>query len=102
MADVWVFKTSRGEVAYQRADGSYYLQYADGSTKAFSEFELKRFVSSLADHKAVEDTISALEQKIGVKLPESDRKAMVARLHKQGRRAGLLRSSSPATKLLDK
>ncbi len=37
MTGVWISRTSRGETAYQRPDGSYFLQYADGTTKPLSE-----------------------------------------------------------------
>jgi hypothetical protein len=102
--DVWVFKTSAGDAAYQRPDGTYYLRRADGSIKAITEFELRRFIASLADQKFIEDAVKELEavlENIGVKLPESEREGMIARTWKEAHAQGLVRSSSVVIKIFD-
>ncbi len=103
--DVWVFRTSRGDAAYQRSDGTYYLRYVDGSIKPLSEFEVQRFVSSAMDRKFIEDAandIDAIFKAIGVKLPENVRKTVIANTHKEAHTKGLVRSSSVVTKIFDK
>jgi hypothetical protein len=102
--DVWVFKTSAGDAAYEGPDGTYYLRRADGSIKAISKFEIQRFVSSLADQKLIEDAANNLEamlETIGVKLPENVRKRVIANTWKEARAKGLVRSSSVVTKIFD-
>jgi hypothetical protein len=103
-ADTRIFKTSRGDAAYERPDGTYYLRRANGSIKLVSKFEIQRFISSLADQKAIEDVVDELEAKlevIGVKLPEDVRKTVIAKTWKGARAAGLVRSSSVVTKIFD-
>jgi hypothetical protein len=100
MSDWWIFKTNDGAVGYQRADGSYFLRRADGSEKALSEFELKRFLTSALDRKAVEDSLSELETALGFRLPADSRRTLIERVHRQARKGGLLRSSSPVIELL--
>jgi hypothetical protein len=102
--DVWVFKTSEGDAAYERPDGTYYLRRANGSIKAISKFEIQRFISSLADQKVIEDAVNGLEatlEAIGVKLPKNVRKTVIANTHKEARAKGLVRSSSVVTKIFD-
>jgi hypothetical protein len=45
--------------------------------------------------------LSELEAMIGCKLPEEDRNAIAERVHKQGRKTGVLRTGEVATKLLE-
>ena len=99
MTGVWIFRTSRGETAYQRPDGSYFLQYADGTTKPLSEFEIRRFVSSVADQRAIVDQLIVLEAAIGVKLSDGVRQAIIESAHQAGRRENVLRTGSVTTKI---
>ena len=103
--DIWIFQTSNGDTAYERPDGTYYLKRADGSTKAVTEFEIRRFVSSLRDQKLIDDAVSkiekTLEAQLGIKMPENVRKAVIEKATKEARAQGLIKSTSVASGILD-
>jgi hypothetical protein len=103
--NIWIFKVSNGDVAYERPDGTFYLQRADGSIKDISKFEIQRFLSSLADQKLIDDAVKKLEDtletKLGIKIPENVRKMVIEKTKKAARAKGLIKSTSVPGKIFE-